>query len=342
MRTTLFALAAFGLVSAAAVSPAIAQTPLFAANDDLAITIEGPINTIQGRMRSNTDPHPARLTVGEQSWDIQLSARGQSRRTGGACTFPPLRVDFGDQRLRGTLFQGQKRIKLVTRCRPSDAYESYTVLEMMAYRLYNEITPQSFRVRPARITYRGDREQVQFNFFIEDADDMARRNRLREMDVSGAQVRPADLDPQATARVALFQYMISNLDWDLTQAASEEDSGHNSVLLGARQDARSGLIPVPFDFDHSGLVNTPYAAPRDELGQNEVRQRIYRGYCRHNDQIPAAIAHFQSRRDALYAVIDGETRLSETRRRNARRFIEGFFEAVDDPRAVERMLQRCR
>jgi hypothetical protein len=342
MKAALSALAAFALVCTAAIPPAAAQTPLFSSNDEIAVTIEGPISTIQGRMRGNTDAHPARLTVGEQTWDIELSARGQSRRTGGACTFPPLRVGFGEQRLRGTLFQGQKNIKLVTRCRPSDAYESYTVLEMLAYRLYNEITPQSFRIRPARVTYRDNREQEQFNFFLEDADDMARRSRLREIDLEPNEIRASALDPEAATRVALFQYMISNLDWDMVSADEGRSCCHNIVLTGAAATTRTGLVPVPYDFDHSGLVNTPYAYPREEFNQNEVRQRIYRGYCRFNDQLPAQIAHFRARRDALYAIIDGETRLSESRRRSARRFIEGFFETLDNPATLERMTARCR
>jgi len=192
------------------------------------------------------------------------------------------------------------------------------------------------------VTYRDNREQEQLNFFIEDADDMGRRVRLREIDLEPNEIRASALDPVAATRVALFQYMISNLDWDMVSADEGRACCHNIVLTGAAATTRTGLVPVPYDFDHSGLVNTPYAYPREELGQAEVRHRIYRGYCRFNDQIPAAVAHFQSRREALYAVVDGETRLSESRRRNARRFIEQFFEVIDDPERVARLSERCR
>jgi len=339
MKAALLAIA----FSFAAALPAAAQTPLFAQDDEIAITIEGPINNIVGRMRGNTDPQPARLTYGNQTWDIQLSARGQSRRIGGACTFPPLRVDFGDQRLRGTLFQGQKRIKLVTRCRPADSYEQLTLLEYTAYRLYNEITPMSVRARLARVTYRDNREQNQLNFFIEDPDDMARRNRRVELDVQRREVRVAELDPQAATRFALFQYMISNVDWDMTSAHEDRDCCHNTILISQTAEARGAVVPVPYDFDQSGLVDAPYAAPLEELRQTDVRQRVYRGYCRHNDQVPAAIAHFQSRREALLGVIDGETRLANNRRTSARRFVEQFFAVIDDPERVQQqILNRCR
>lgn len=69
------------------------------------------------------------------------------------------------------MLQGQHRLKLVTNCRPSRNYEQITVHEYLAYRLYNEITPYSYRVRPVRVdrdTEGRRREETQFNFLIED------------------------------------------------------------------------------------------------------------------------------------------------------------------------------
>jgi hypothetical protein len=113
--------------------------------------------------------------------------------------------------------------------------------------------------------------------------------------------------------------------------------------MGASAEARQGLIPIPYDFDYSGLVNAPYALAPESLPVRSVRQRYYRGYCRFNDQLPAAIAHVQSRRDAIMALIAGETRLSDARREDARRYVADFFEIIADPAQVDRlMVQRCR
>jgi hypothetical protein len=74
-----------------------------------------------------------------------------------------------------------------------------------------------------------------------------------------------------------------------------------------------------------------------------VRQRYYRGLCRFNEHAPAAAELFSSRRAALYAVIDGETRLSAERRQTARRYIENFFEILDDPARFSRqVIENCR
>src|SRR5690606_10071111 len=126
----------------------------------------------------------------------------------------------------------------------------------VAYRLYNEITPYSFRVRPLRVTYRDSangREQSQFNFVIEDADDMARRNdNYVELDVMSNEVRSSQLDPDVAARVGLFQYMIGNLDWDMVAGPEGEECCHNGKLIAASATSRERVVPTPYDFDMSG------------------------------------------------------------------------------------------
>jgi hypothetical protein len=339
------------LATVGATGQAAAQTPLFSEDSELQIVLEGPLAALVRSAPRSTDPVQAAVSYvgesGSQRFDIELSPRGISRRTGGICSFPPLRLDFDRGELRGTLWQGQNRLKLVTRCRPGSRYEQLPVLEYMAYRLFNEITPQSFRVRPVRVTYRDTggrrREDTQFNFLIEDVDDVARRNRLVALEVMSNEVRSTQLDPVAASRVGLFQYMIGNLDWDMVAGPAGEECCHNGKLMASSEASRSAVVPLPYDFDHSGFVGAPYALPPEGLGVRNVRTRLYRGLCIHNNELPATITHFRARREALYAVIDGETRLSDARRQAARRYIEDFFAVLDDPDRVRRQLiERCR
>jgi len=330
--------------------PASAQTPLFSENSELQAIIESPLSTLVRQSARNTDPHPATFSLnGDQTFSIQLSARGVSRRTRGICSFPPLRLDFEGDAVRGTSMRGQNRLKLVTRCRPGLDYEQMVVLEYLAYRMFNEITPLSFRVRPLVITYRDAegrrREEEQFNFVIEGASDMARRNERRvELEVLPGVVRYAELDARAASEYALFQYMIGNLDWDMATAAEGEESCcHNSKLIATSQEARVNVIPVPYDFDASGLVNAPYAAPPERFGLRDVRQRYYRGLCRFNDHVPAAIETMQARRSAINALIANEPRLSASRRTSTQRYIDDFYEIIADPARVQRQLiANCR
>lgn len=343
MRNRLAA-ALFSVVALA--SPAAAQTPLFSDSSEQQIVLEGPFNTLVRRSARNVDPYPAVLSLNDGSrFNVQVSARGMFRRISGTCNFPPLRINFQQAPLRGTLFQGQNRLKLVTQCRPS--YQHLIVLEYTAYRLFNVITPYSFRARPLRVTYRDTegrrREETQLNFVIEDIDDVARRNRRSAIEIQSGAYRSDRLDPRSTAIVGVFEYMIGNLDWDFLNIAEGRSCCHNINHLGASRTATDGLIPVPYDFDHSGFVDAPYATPPEGINIRNVRQRYYRGYCRHNDQLPAVLDLFRQHRSEFYAIIDGETRLSEARRRQAHRYIEDFFTLADNPQEWDRqVVQRCR
>ena len=61
----------------------------------------------------------------------------------------------------------------------------------------------------------------------------------------------------------LFQLLIANNDYSLIRGEGGPCC-HNIDILGYR-DSDSGFIPVPFDFDMSGLVNAAYAAPPDQV-----------------------------------------------------------------------------
>lgn len=345
-------LAGLAALTLLTMAPASAQTPLFSENTDIEAVIEGPINTIVRRAIRNTDPHPATFTLmgGAEPlvFNIELSARGVSRRTLGICNFPPLRLNFEGDAVRGTPMRGQNRLKLVTQCNGGAQYQQLIATEYLAYRLYNEITPMSFRVRPVNVTYRdsegGRREERQWNYLIEHESDLARRNGDRvSLEIQAGAVRFAELDPRAASEYALFQFMIGNLDWDMVQVHGERDCCHNTRLLATSAESRERIIPVPYDFDSSGLVNAPYAVPPEQFGLRSVRQRYYRGLCRFNAEVPAAIATFQARREAINAVIAADPRLNESRRQSTQRYIDEFYEIIADPNQVERqIINRCR
>ncbi|MBL8550085.1 MAG: hypothetical protein JNJ73_08860 [Hyphomonadaceae bacterium] len=323
--------------------PAAAQQAarLFSQDDPLELTIEAPISDIIRNAQRNTDPHAGSVRVnGGPPIEMRLSARGLTRRTGGICAFPPLRLEFDGPARRGTIFQGQGRLKLVTHCKPIDNYEQRVVLEYLAYRLYNVVTPLSYRVRAARITYvdtAGRRSpDTRFGFLIEDVDDVARRNNRTK--VEAPSVAMDSLDSLAASRAALYQYMIGNLDWSFTRGPAGEDCCHNTRPIGAA----GAIVPLPYDFDQSGFVDAPYALPPQGIRIASVRTRVFRGLCQHNASIPAAAAEFTAKRADIMALIGAETRLPEDRRRSAQRYLEGFFEAIDPSRLDATIIRSCR
>lgn len=343
--------AAFAALALSLAAPANAQTRLFADNSEIAITVSGPLGAIQRNAARSTEPRPGTVTLAgasPQTFNVQIGARGFTRRAGGICSFTPLRLEFGGDTLHGTLFQGQNKLKLVAPCRAGDSYQQLVVLEYLAYRLLNEMTPLSFRVRPVRVTYHDTenasrRDETRWGFLIEDDTDMARRNHRVRLAAQSGDVAPAGLDPQAATRVALFQYMISNLDWDMLSGHAGDPCCHNHKLVGATATARTDVAAVPYDFDYSGLVSAPYAIPPETIHVRDVRTRFFRGYCRFNDQLPAVIGDLRARRAAFYNVIDNEPQLDAGHKRAAHAFLESFFAVLDDPqRVASELTNHCR
>ena len=208
--------------------------------------------------------------------------------------------------------------------------------------MLNALTPVSLRVRLARIDYvdEGSRQPIasRLGFLIEDTDDAARRNGLTEVELR--ERIPVDrLDPRAAARTAMFNYMVGNLDWAMNAGPPGDTCCHNTKLFGASATA-SGLVPVPYDFDYSGLVNAPYAVPPAQVPVRSVRQRRYRGFCAHNAEAQAAAVEFLSRRAIILAALNEVPELAPGPRQSAASWLNGFFEDIATPADVERNLLR--
>jgi hypothetical protein len=320
---------------------------LFAGDEPIRVTLRGPISAVIATPAPARTARPAVLALtspAAEQHNILLSPRGLTRRQRQTCTFPPLRVEFTASPKAPSLFERQKRLKLVTHCRGSPAHQNYVLLEFAAYRMLGLLAPTALRVRLGTFDYveqSGRPLASRLGFFIEDPDDSARRSGLKEVRTTG-RVQPAQLDPVAGARAALFEYMIGNTDWSMRAGPAGDICCHNFRLLGATAQARSGLVPVPYDFDASGLVNAPYAVPSEVLGLNNVRERRYRGYCVHNAQAIAAAAEFRARRGELLAVLTAVPGLDDGRRRGAEAYLEGFFRDIaTDEDVRKRVLKTC-
>ncbi len=332
----------FGACVAAAQEP---TRPLFQSDAPLTVTLQAPWRELL-RKRVRDDRYPALLTYADTEGrshriDATVESRGLTRRR--TCLFPPIRIRFAAPATQGTVFEGQRSLKMVTHCRSGRRPEQSYVLEMLAYRIYNLATDHSFRVRPLDITYQdlqsGKTDGPHFAFLIESLGDIARRNGQRP--APQAEFVPGQFEPSALSRYMLFQYLIGNTDWDVLAGPKDGACCHNARVLVGRTPG--GFIAVPYDLDSAGLVNASYAAPHESLRIKEVTQRLFRGFCVHNDALPAARQEFLGHRAAILALVQEEPRLDESRRREAIRYVQDFYEALDNPARFERELSgRCR
>ena len=339
MRTILFVIALlFAAPAAAAAAP---PKPLFASEDTIHITIQGPISTL-ARNRSS-EARPGTLTIGAETLPVTLAVRGITRRDSEICGFPPIRVEFARPPAPTSLFAGQKRLKLVTHCRSQESFQQYLLLEYAAYRMYQQLTPLSFRVRLADVDYRqpdGKPFVQRLGFFLEDTSDVAKRNGLKELHAPEL-IPVTTLSPVGAARYAMFQHMIGNHDWSMRAGPKGDDCCHNAKLIGGLGLASGAVIPVPYDFDFSGLVDTPYATPPDVLHINDVRQRFYAGYCMHNVEAAAIAAQMRTMRPQLLAALASTPGLQPQTIARAQSYLDGFFRGVSTDAAVAMLLKRC-
>jgi hypothetical protein len=342
MKLNLFA--AFGFLAFALVAPsrASAEKPLFAGDDKVHLVIQAPLSTLIRNRSNNGTISGTLVEPNGQSLPITLALRGITRRTSEVCDFPPLRVDFTAPPPPTSLFAGQKKLKLVTHCRSSPSSQQYVLLEYAAYRMYNLLTPRSFRARLADIDYReadGRAIVSRIGFFLEDLSDVGHRNGMREVH-GGERIPLSNLSAPDAGRYALFEHMIGNHDWSMRAGPPGDDCCHNARLIGVA--AAGQTIPVPYDFDFSGLVDPPYAFPPAELQLQDVRERLYRGYCMHNADAMTAARQMRSERPRIIAVLSQVPGLDGRTQSRAASYLNGFFADIGtDADLGSRVLNRC-
>jgi len=319
---------------------------LFSDSSEMKITLSGPWRTIKKNVKKDT-LYPVQLTYtgadGKQhTIDAEVAPRGLTRRY-RVCDFPPLKIHFDKEKMKGTEFRGNKSLKLVTYCKTNSKYEQYYVKEFLIYRIYNLITEYSFRAKPMVIDYKDSERNVKplsrFSFLIEDIDDVAKRNDLEELEID--RVPYKQLDPVTISNYSLFQYLIGNLDWAATDGP-KESCCHNSKIIGTGVDV-SPKYSIPYDFDSSGMVDAHYAAPPDGLRVRDIRHRLYRGFCFSNDTLPQSVELFNEKKTDILALFENNTHLNDGTRKSAIRYIENFYEIINNPKRFKREItDKCR
>jgi hypothetical protein len=314
-------------------------SPLFRSEAPLAMTFTANVGQLRDD-KKHGDKAPwrgAMLTYkGTDSALVRVPARAKVHGIWRLknCEFPPIRLNFAGKDTKNTVFDQVDKPKLTNYCRDTDAYEQYVLQELQLYRIYQVLTPTSHRVRLLRLTYAdsgsGKTEAVRYGFLIEDPDQMAARLGGKLTKLKGAGI--GDFDETTQAVVYLFQYLIGNTDFSFNQL-------HNGEII-ALPDGRN--LPVAYDFDFAGAVNTRYATPDPQVKIRRVRDRKFRGYCQLNPEFVKAIPIFQQKKDAIYALYTDEVgRLMDpVVVRETLDYFNEFYDAIGDQGKADRVIFR--
>lgn len=265
--------------------------------------------------------------------EMRMKARGEFRRN--HCSLAPFWLNIRKADLNDDDLKDINRIKIVTHCKGSVAYEEYVLKEYLCYKIYNIISPNSFRVRLVRMTYvdtgRNNKTSEGWAFMIEPEQMLAHRLDavvVKRDDLTTSLLRPWEIDI-----LALFQYMIGNVDYSVY-------GRQNMKFLGLPGFGSAGYTPVPYDFDYTGLVDAYYAVPSEHLPIRSVRERMYLGPCRDAESYEAAVEHINQCRQDIFQLVNDFEYLDEKEKKDVIGYLKKYFDLSDNPKAIISSLQR--
>jgi hypothetical protein len=321
------------------------SAPLFDGEEVLDVVIEAPIRDLgKQRMQEPEFAGMFRYTDAsgtELALPIKITTRGHSRLE--ICDYPPLKITFNPDETIGTLFEGQSSLKLVTQCIEGSNGAAWLHLEHGIYRAYNQITDYSYKTRKLNVTYRETksrgRDRLQPAFILEADKQLAKR--LGRQRIRPPKVDSVQMSKMESTRNLLFQFLIGNTDLAMKRGQQGEGCCHNGRVY-AKPGTQEDWVIVPYDFDYAGIVNTEYALPYRKLPIRRVTTRLYRGFCWQNELLPEVIERFNQKRGEIESALT-PAELSKTKARGAKRYVDKFYDIVNDPKDLQKqIIDDCR
>ena len=317
--------------SSFSIQNAYSATELFDSDELLNIKLSGNIRSVLNDRADIPQYHSLILSYygkdsSEISMPVNVKTRGHFRKDKANCNYPPLLLDLSkSNQSSASLFYKQNKLKLVMPCQGDE----YVVREWLVYKLYNLITPRSFRARLVKVFLDDASKKKQTSFYgvlLEDEKQMAQRNHL--IAVEKKLLKPQNTETNAFLIMAVFEYMIGNTDWSVQYM-------QNIKFLAA--DPSSIPITVPYDFDHSGMVNAPYAHPAEELQMRSVMERRYRGYCITDmKQFDGIIDLFNRLKKDFYAIYTNCSFIDSKYIKTITRYLDEFYSTINDPKDLKK------
>ena len=237
-----------------------------------------------------------------------MKKRGVTRKK--FCDIPPVMMKFGKK-------ENAFIIKLVTPCQSNENAQQLVFKEYLAYQMYGDLTPYSFKTQLVNITYRDKNDEIPSiktkGFLIEEANEAAERMTAKLLH---RHEKIKYLNQDSYRLFTMFQYFIGNTDWNLSKR-------HNIKLI--RKHNSHSPIPVPYDFDYAGLVNAPYAIPHPQLPINDVRKRYFMWRGKSFDGFDEIIELFEYMKPAMLERIENFDFLKRKEKKEMIDYIESFF-----------------
>ena len=268
--------------------------------------------------RKNSEKHQAVFSFKNkkgktQTWNIEVAQRGKYRRV--KCkNLPPLKLYFDKKELKQAGLAKFDDLKLVTHCvNDFELAKRLLVKEYLAYKMYNQLTEESFRVQFLKINYKDTVTGVvvsQFAIVIEDLGELRDRVGAKNKKETAA-VDSMQFDMERRILVTYFQYMIGNSDWSIKGLRNVK------VLL---RDGKTFL--VPYDFDFATMVGAPYVSKNEEIKKVD---RVFQGSKEDAENLMPTLFLFLVKKENILRTIKRCRLLKRKDRRELVQFIRDFY-----------------
>lgn len=332
------------IIVALMVNPVFAK--LFNSDKLLMVTIKGQLSdSWSERDREVRKYNYATMTIGTDNpveFEIKMKVRGH-RRGGNyttsdgdtlpVCDFPPLKIKAQSD---NNFFPIDKSVKLVSHCNDLEntplptlgdhfyglrGGNNYLLREYTTYKIQNIMTPISYRVRLAKITYIDDNNIIpkttRYGFFLERSKDLAKRNKLDYLDDIEL-IDTSKINTAGHIEFSFIQNFIGNSDFTFNKS-----SFHNVKVF---EDINSNIVPLAYDFNQTD-ISSLYSA--------EGRNRLYshRGLsCLGTTEglLKAEAQRLLGLGQEILKLVDNNTFLSQSDRRFVSSYVRGRLTELDN------------
>ena len=305
-------------------------------SDLLTLRLEIPIKTLRKETNDSTFIASTLYFKERDIWDslpVQLRTRGEFRRK--KCIFPPVKIKFSKKDIENTLFDNNKKLKLVVPCRHEEDKNDNVVKEYLAYKLYEPVTPYHFKTRLVNLEWSQKASKKKSGhqlkaILLEDLDHLAER---MGGDAYDRTVHPMRMDTLNGIRNAFFQYMIGNADYSVTL-------GHNYKII--YQDEK--FLVIPYDFDLAGLVNADYGKSSDvqnlRFMGDQPAARIYRDFPRNSALVEQVRQEYLANKEAIFEELEKTKGFfdNEDEYAEAELYLSKFFQVLEDDKKFRRTI----
>ncbi len=294
---------------------------LYAEGDTVSISLDTDWSDLL-RHKEDKNYQPAILRIGGSTIPGRVRTRGHARLE--SCTFPSLKVKLDKPALESLGYSDLNDLKLVLQCTPGSGAEGYLRRERLMYELHAVVSDYYHRTVPVRLTATGGKSLQAFLVETEEQLEARFGGPVLESD----RVSSRAFDRAAYLNLCLFNYLILNTDWHIYNL-------HN--VEGILPAGANRYLPIPYDFDYSGLVGTDYAVPRPSLEMLSIAEPRFLGQQIGLEELRTAALHFLSKRDALEGIVNAYPGLHPRRKRAILKRMDQFFAELSDERLLARL-----